>query len=129
MLVLDASALATWVMPDETVLDLAALSARHDVLPAPGLLWAVIRNTLIVAERRDRIDHETVDMAFAAIDELSIVLGRSPSSSAVIALCHRHGLMVYDALTLDLALREDAELATFDAAHAHAARSEGVRVA
>lgn len=128
MLVLDASALASWLMPDETGVDLAALSARHDVFAAPSLLWAEIRNILVVAERRGRIDRESVDMAIAAIDDLCIVLDRSPSSTAVIGLCRRHGLTVYDALYLDLALREDAELATLDAALARAARAEGVQV-
>lgn len=129
MLVLDASALASWLMPDETGIDLAALSARHDVFAAPGLLWAEIRNILVAAERRGRIDRETVDLGIAAIDELGIVLDRSPSSTSVIALCRRHGLTVYDALYLDLALREGAEIATLDAALARAARAEGVQVA
>jgi predicted nucleic acid-binding protein len=67
-------------------------------------------------------------MAIAAIDDLGIVQDRSPSSPAVIGLCRRHGLTVYDALYLDLSLRKDADLATLDAALARAARSEGVQV-
>lgn len=129
MLVLDASALASWLMPDETGVELAALCARHDVFAAPNLLWAEIRNILVVAERRGRIDRDAVDMAIAAIDELGIVLDHAPSSPAVIGLCRRHGLTVYDALYLDLALREGAELVTLDAALARAARAEGVQVA
>ena len=129
MLVLDASALASWLMPDEPSVDLAALSARHDVFAAPGLLWAEIRNILVVAERRGRIDRGSVDLAIAAMDDLGIVLDRAPSSAAVIDLSRRHGLTVYDALYLELALREDAELATLDAALARAARAEGVQVA
>jgi predicted nucleic acid-binding protein len=129
MLVLDASVLASWLMPDESGVDLAALSTRYDVFAAPSLLWAEIRNIVIVAERRGRIDRETVDMAVATIDELGIVLDRSPSSAAVLSLCRRHALTVYDALYLDLALREDAALATLDIALARAARAEGVQVA
>lgn len=128
MLVLDASALASWLMPDETGVDLAALSHRHDVFVAPSLLWSEIRNILVIAERRGRIDRETVDMAIAAIDDLGIVLDRCASSSAVIGLCRRHGLTVYDALYLDLALREGGALATRDASLARAAREEGVVV-
>ena len=129
MLVLDASALASWLMPDEIGVDLAALSPRYHVFAAPSLLWSEIRNIVVVAERRGRIDRETVDMAIATIDELGIVLDRSPSSAAVLGLCRRHGLTVYDALYLDLALREDAALATLDTALARAARAEGVHVA
>jgi len=54
---------------------------------------------------------------------------RADQHPTVIGLCRRHGLTVYDALYLDLALREDAELATLDAALARAARTEGVQVA
>lgn len=128
MLVLDASALASWLMPDEPGVDLATLSARHDVFAAPGLLWAEIRNILAVAERRGRIDRGSLDLAIAAIDDLGIVLDRAPASAAVIDLSRRHGLTLYDALYLELALREDAELATLDAALARAARAEGVHV-
>jgi predicted nucleic acid-binding protein len=128
MLVLDASALASWLMPDEAGVDLAALSHRHDVFMAPSLLWAEIRNILVVAERRSRIARETVNIAIAAIDDLGIVLDRSPSSSAVIGLCRRHGLTVYDALYLELAIREGASIATRDAALARAAREDGVEV-
>ena len=55
MLVLDASALASWLMPDEVGTDLAALAEAHDSFCAPWLLWAEIRNILIVGERRGRI--------------------------------------------------------------------------
>ena len=127
-LVLDASALAGWLMPDEVGSDLVSLAARHDVFAAPILLWAEIRNILIVAERRGRISREQVDQAIETIDELGIVLDRAFSSAAVLGLCRRHGLTAYDALYLDLTLRENAELATLDAALARAAREEGVRV-
>lgn len=128
MLVLDASALASWLMPDETGVDLAALSESHSVFAAPSLLWAEIRNILVVAERRGRIDRETVDLAIAAIDDLGIKLDSSPSSHAVMSISRRHGLTVYDAVYLDLALRAGAALATCDQALARAARAEGVEV-
>jgi len=127
-LVLDASALAGWLMPDESGADLVALAGRHDVFAAPMLLWAEIRNILIVAERRGRMSREHVDQAVETIGELGIVLDTAPSSAAVVGLCRRHGLTAYDALYLDLALRETADLATLDAALAKAARAEGVEV-
>ena len=39
MLVVDASALIGWVMPDEAGISLDALVETHEVLAAPGLLW------------------------------------------------------------------------------------------
>lgn len=50
-------------------------------LQRPDLLWAWIRNILVIAERRGRIDREAVDMAIAAIDEVGIVLDPSPPAS------------------------------------------------
>jgi predicted nucleic acid-binding protein len=128
-LVLDASALAGWLMPDEAGTDLLSLAGRHDVFMAPVLLWAEIRNILIVGERRGRISREQVDQSIETIGELGIMLDTSPSSAAVLGLCRRHRLTAYDALYLELALRENAELTTLDAALARAARDEGVSVA
>lgn len=129
MLVLNASALAGWVTPDEVGSDLIALAGRHDVFAAPMLLRAEIRNILIVGERRGRISEDCVNQALEKIDELGIALDTAPSSAAVLSLCRRHRLTAYDALHLDLSLRENAELATLDAALARAARAEGVTVA
>jgi predicted nucleic acid-binding protein len=128
MLVLDASALAGWLMPDEVGIDLAAQAQRHEVFAAPMLLWAEIRNILIVSERRGRISAAVVDQALEAVDALGIQLDAAPSNAAVLYLCRKHCLTAYDALYLDLALREQAELATLDAALARAARAEGVTV-
>lgn len=116
-------------MADEAGSDLLLLAGRHDVFAAPMLLWAEIRNILIVAERRGRISREQVDQATETIGDLGIVLDAAPSSVAVLGLCRRHALTAYDALYLELALRETAELAMLDAALARAAREEGVRVA
>lgn len=125
---LDAYALAGWLMPDEDGTDLVSLAGRHDVFAAPMLLWAEIRNILIVAERRGRMSGESVDQAIETIGELGIVLDLAPSSARVLGLCRKHRLTAYDALYLDLALRETAELATLDASLARAARAEGLTV-
>lgn len=129
MLVLDASALASWLMPDELGIDLIALATRHDVLTAPWLIWAEIRNILVVNEQRGRIGSAVVDQALEIIGQLGIVLDTGPSSSAVMALARTHRLTVYDALYLELALRQRAVLATHDAALMRAASAEGVALA
>ena len=129
MLVLDASALASWLMPDEAGLDLVGLAGRHEVFAAPGLIWAEIRNILVVSERRGRVAPDISDQALEAIGQLGIVLDHAPSNAAVMALARKHGLTVYDALYLDLALREGAVLATHDAALKRAASAEGVTLA
>jgi predicted nucleic acid-binding protein len=127
-LVLDASALAGWLMPDEAGVDLAPLARDYPVFIAPWLLWAEIRNILIVAERRGRIGPGIVEQALEAIGDLGIVLDTAPSTAALLALCRTHRLTAYDALYLELALREGATLATRDTALARAATAEGLRV-
>ncbi len=128
MLVLDASALASWLMPDETGADLAVLAENHAIFAAPFLIWAEIRNILVVSERRNRISTKVSDQALEAIADLGIVLDTTPSNAEVMRLCRQHGLTAYDALYLELALREAAALATCDAALKRAAWVEGVTV-
>jgi predicted nucleic acid-binding protein len=129
MLVLDASALAGWLMPDEAGLDLVALSEQHAEFAAPWLIWAEIRNILLVSERRGRIPANVVEQALEAVDGLGLILDTSLSSAAVAGLCRAHRLTAYNALYLELALRKGATLATHDAALARAASAEGVALA
>ena len=129
MLVLDASALAGWLLPDEAGLDLVALSEQHAEFAAPWLIWAEIRNILLVSERRGRIPANVVEQALEAVDGLGLILDTSPSSAAVAGLCRAHRLTAYDALYLELALRKGATLATHDAALTRAASAEGVALA
>ena len=128
MLVLDASVLVGLLIPDEQGIDLAAEALRHEVFAAPALLWAEVRNILIVSERRGRISATVVDQALESIDAPGIRFDGTPSNAAVLHLCRGHGLTAYDALYLDLALCERAELATLHAGLARAARAEGVTV-
>lgn len=127
-LVLDASALAGWLMPDEEGPDLARLAAEHTVFAAPWLIWAEIRNILIVSGRRGRIPAGVVDQALEAVEALAVTLDTAPSNASVVALCRKHGLTAYDALYLELALRMGATLATRDGALRRAAGAEGVAV-
>lgn len=128
-LVVDASAVAGWLLPDETGLDLRRLAAAHAVFCAPWLLWAEFRNILIVNERRGRLPQGMAEQLIEAVEGLGIELDTAPSNAGVLALARRHGLTAYDALYLDLAIRRDASLATLDTKLAQAARAEAVPVA
>lgn len=129
MLVLDASALVGWVMPDERGIDLPGLAARHEDITAPWLLWAELRNILVVNERRGRIPAGSAEQIADAVDGLGIVLDTAPAGAVVLDLARRHRLTVYDALYLELALRQGAALASLDAALLAAAQAEAVPVA
>lgn len=127
MLVVDASALVSWVMPDETGSDLETLMATHEVVAAPTLLWVELRNILIVSERRGRLSAGMADQIAGAVDGLGISLEAPGSSAVVMDLARRHKLSAYDALYLELALREGAQLASLDRALIAAANAEGVQ--
>ena len=69
-LVLDASARASWLMPDEDGADLGRALATAEEIAAPWLLWAEIRNILIVGQRRARLPQ---GVAAAEVDQVPLV--------------------------------------------------------
>lgn len=127
-LVIDASALIGWAMPDESGLDLDRALTRHDAVLAPWLLWAELRNILLVSERRGRLPAGMAEQLSATFDALAITLDTAPDGAVVFDLARRHGLTAYDALYLETALRHGAELASLDRALLRAAEAEGVPV-
>ena len=127
MLVVDASAVAGWLLPDEIGPDLATLSSRYQVFVAPWLLWVEFRNILIVSERRGRLPNGFADRAIEAVDGLGIMLDPNPSNATTLALARRHHLTIYDALYLELAVRKSGDLVTLDKALAKAAQAEGIK--
>ena len=129
MLILDASAIIGWIMPDEAGIDLEPLIARGEPLLAPWLIWVELRNILIVSERRGRLPDGMGDQIADAVDALQIQLDSSASSAVVMDLARRHGLTAYDALYLETALRHGAMLATLDGRLRAAAVAEAVALA
>lgn len=129
MLILDASAIIGWIMPDEAGIDLEPLIARGEPLLAPWLIWVELRNILIVSERRGRLPAGMGDQIADAVDGLQIQFDSSASSAVVLDLARRHGLTAYDALYLETALRYGAMLATLDGKLRAAAVAEAVALA
>ena len=123
-LVVDASALAAWLMPDEAGQALEAPLAEAGSLHAPGLLWAELRNILLMGERRGRLPEGLADEMMAAVDAMAVEMDHAPDGAAVMALARTHGLTIYDALYLELALRLGARLLTRDRALQAAALAE-----
>lgn len=128
-IVLDASAIAGWLMPDETppgaIVEAVTGAGR---LAAPWLLRVELQNILIVGERRGRLGAATVEAFLAAVEDLGIELDTEPPGVAVLHLARAHRLSAYDALYLELARRRGFALATLDGALTRAAVTEGVRV-
>jgi predicted nucleic acid-binding protein len=123
-LVLDASAAAAWLLPDEDGPDIG-----DGPLHVPWLFWFEIRNILVVAERRGRLEPGIAEAFLEALDLLGPEVDALPSSTEVLRLARDHRLTAYDAAYLELARRRTLPLATRDAALARAARSAGVPAA
>jgi predicted nucleic acid-binding protein len=132
-LVVDASVVAAWVLPDEVSDETDALLHRvaAEGALAPGLLWHELRNILLVAARRGRIAEDAVTPSLLRLRRLPIeaVATGLAGDAAVIALAQRHRLTAYDAAYLLLARERGLPLASADRALCRAAEAEGVRLA
>ncbi len=126
--VLDASVAAAWVLPDEdaAVADVALDRLGAETAKVPGLFWHELRNLLLSAERRGRIDGGYADTSMARLRRLSIVCPDESDDREVMALARAHRLSAYDAGYLALALREGCALASLDRRLNEAAAAEGM---
>jgi len=125
--VLDASIPACWALQDEqdSRADAAFVRIRTEEAVVPSLWWFEIRNILVVNERRKRITELDTVVFLRDLAGLRVRVDFEPEEGVVLRLARTHGLSVYDASYLELALREVIPLATLDAQLAAAARVEG----
>jgi predicted nucleic acid-binding protein len=128
-LVIDASLTAAWCFPDEHteytngVLRIVGMTLD----PIAPALWAYeVRNTVLMGLKRGRITKEGVEKLLLFLNELNVQLVDPVSYDTVFHLAEVHGLTVYDAAYLDLALREGVPMASLDDALCKAARRAGV---
>ena len=132
-LVLDASVALSWVLPDESNARADAVLERLEAEPVfvPQLWTLEISNALLAAERRGRIGEAQVQRGLTALLALPISVETAEAAqvfASTLALARQHGLSVYDAAYLDLAIRLALPLATLDGNLARAARKSGVEV-
>ncbi|MEH2417368.1 type II toxin-antitoxin system VapC family toxin [Nostoc sp.] len=95
----------------------------------PGIWSLEIANTLVVAERRNRITQEQSEQAIALLQSLLIQVDQLTDAKALdttLKLARQEGLAAYDAAYLELALRLQLPLATLDTRLAEAATRCGV---
>lgn len=133
-LVVDASMALAWLFERQKEQEAAcgdhallAIAAAEEVV-VPSLWHAEVSNALLMGERRRVITEAQVIDFLARLSALPIetdtvtVFSRRDS---VMALAREHQLTAYDATYLDLALRTNAVLATFDTQLASAMRAAG----
>ena len=129
-LVVDASLAASWCFPDERTdyTNAALLAVRASAALVP-VLWAYeIRNSVLMGLRRRRITKAHAEGFLYSLQTLPIRLSDPVSYGDVFELADQHGLTVYDAAYLDLAMREALPIASLDAALTRAAQASGVAV-
>jgi predicted nucleic acid-binding protein len=116
-----------WCFADEqepyAVAVLRLLEIRTAIVPS---IWPLeVVNAFANAERRGRLQPARTGELIAEIAKLGIEVDSHTSSQAwkeTLTLARRHGLSVYDAAYLELAIRESLPLATLDQALAKVAR-------
>ena len=93
----------------------AALQVNRGLVPQH---WHFeVRNALLMAERRDRIFTDEVDLGLHRLDQMTtqwLDTDVTPDLNTTFALARRFRLSFYDALYLELAIRRNMPLATFD---------------
>ena len=128
--VLDCSVVCAWLLEDENVPNADAILEQvgRGGAVAPGLWWTEVRNVLVMAERRGRLSPSQTDATLLSVGALEVALDHAPDSAVTLRLAREFKISVYDALYLELAIREQRPLATLDKALKRAAESEGVEV-
>jgi len=131
--VLDSSVTLAFVLPDEGG---SAINALFERLVSEGavapMLWKLeVANTLLMAERRGRIDAAFRRAAIADLEMFPITLDPNTAAQAwrtTLDLAAQHRLTVYDAVYLELAIRAAVPLATLDGELIRAAGAAGVQL-
>ena len=126
--VVDASITASWMLPDEEnpLAEFAQSLLVDEIAIAPFVWWFEVRNILLVAERRQRLEGSDVDRLVAILNAYPISLDAEPSESTTLRIAREHALTCYDASYVELAMRMRIPLATLDRRMADAARRAGV---
>ncbi len=127
--VVDASITVGAAVSEPPAMDaLGDLQDRAAVLLAPPLIWVETANALV---RGHSFSVPDATFVLRAMERLGLEAADRGLDGLVqaMSLIGKHGLSVYDAAYLWLALDLDAELATLDHDLARAAAAEGVALA
>ncbi len=131
-MIVDASLTIDWLTGAEASEKVDRLFTSAD-LAAPALLRFEVANALRNLLVRRRIDKPFRDRCLQTFLTLPIELDDAATRQTdvldqVAALSNRHGLTIYEASYVELAIRKPSPLASFDQPLIAAARREGVEV-
>ena len=129
-IVIDNSVFLSWCLGDED--DATAAEAMQRVAGEGGLVpriwWYELRNALLMNERRGRLSLQQVSDTLDDSLELSIAIDDEHDGSLLLDIARGHGLSVYDAAYLEVAVRRSLPLATLDRRLRAAAEAIGVSI-
>ncbi len=97
----------------------------------PFIFPVEIGNALLILERRGKLRGDQLDRALVELDLIELEIDDAlidTAHSVLIPIARKHGLTLYDAAYLELALRTGLPLATRDDALAAAARKAGAQL-
>ena len=127
--VLDASVAGAWLFEEQQTK--SAIQFRNQALGAiaivPQLFRYEISNLILNNTRKNEIDARA--MAFKFIESISVTMDfKTPLYLDLVDLASEAQLSVYDAIYLELAIRYEVPLATYDKKLAKAAKKFGIEV-
>ncbi|HSX20498.1 MAG TPA: type II toxin-antitoxin system VapC family toxin [Gammaproteobacteria bacterium] len=131
--VLDCSVAAAWCFEDEFTSHAQDIFNLLNTMKAvvPNIWPLEISNVLCMAERHGRISADKCNSFLDIISSLAIELDMGHTSifnNKIINLTRHHMITAYDAAYLELALRYNVPLASFDKKLCAVAKKEGIKV-
>ena len=127
-LVLDASMVCAWFLEDEVGVAGVRGRLRRESGIVPPIFHLEVRNALLVAYRRGRIDCQDLRDHSGSVAALPLLTDDGLDLDVALELAMQHHLSLYDAVYLELAKRRAATLATLDRALLRAAAEEQIVV-
>lgn len=128
-IVVDASLAAAWCLREPegiATADRTIERMRTETAVVPGIFWHEMRNVLVIAERRNRIEAGAAEAHLGRLRNLRFVTDDHQDDNEILVLARRHGLTAYDAAYVETAKRRRARFVGLDRKLASAASREGV---
>jgi predicted nucleic acid-binding protein len=132
--VIDSSVAIAWVHPSQATPETDGLLTEVDTgskIIVPVLWFLEIANALLVLQRRKKITVNERKLALQILSELNPTVDEEGGGTVfgrVSEIAEKHGLSVYDATYLEIALRRKLPLASLDHALRTAAKRCSVKV-
>ncbi|MCI0470461.1 MAG: type II toxin-antitoxin system VapC family toxin [Candidatus Aminicenantes bacterium] len=131
--VVDCSFTAALFLPDEYSTKVRFFFEKlkdDDNLWVPGLWWYELTNVLVISTRRNRLTHMDTEKILSLINQIDFKtdnLADNLYSREIYEIAQLYDLSGYDAAYLELAIRKNCNLASFDKKLVESAQKAGVK--